>query len=69
MKDNCLHCALTKAAEKWFKSHSAPGDAVANMLGNFAVELLAAQPQFRGLTVQVIVLGIKFTNEAPERLH
>lgn len=69
MKDDCLHCALAKAAEKWFKSHNASGDDTAQMIGNFAVELLAKQPQFKGLTVQVIVLGIKFTSDDERQLH
>jgi hypothetical protein len=69
LKPDCLHCQLLQATEKWLKSHHASEAEIRDMLGWFVCEAFSLRPEFKDLSVKVIVLGLEYSNDDRGRLH
>ena len=67
MKEDCLHCVLTKAAQKWLKTHHAATEEVIQMLGRFTAEVIASYPEHQGEEIEILILGVKHCNRG--KLH
>ena len=67
MSDHCLHCALVKAAKKWFESHNASTDDIIKMVGRFTAEAISGCPEHRGQEIEIHIFGIAYSNR--ETLH
>lgn len=67
--NDCLHCELLEATQKWLKVHHASDQDIIDMLGNFVVKAMSERPKFLGLVVKVVILGIEFHSDHKAHLH
>lgn len=62
MKESCLHCALIKAAKKWFEDNHATDEEICKMVGSFTAETIAALPGHEGQEFSFHLFGTVHTN-------
>lgn len=64
---DCLHCALLKAAEHWFKTHNASTEELEAMIVTACAQVMNMCPAHRDKDIEIHILG--FAHRAKRQLH
>jgi len=60
-KESCLHCALSKAAVEWSRTHNCSTEDFLSMIAKFVAEATVSRPEHsHRKQIDVVILGLKY---------